>query len=395
MTIKAEEDIILKKEVSAMEPVTNNRAIKYRIFPTKEQQVLLAQTFGCVRKVYNMGLELQQGLHESGFSSMTRVDLNNYCNRVWKTEFSFLRDVDKFALTNALYALERSYTNFFEKRAAYPKFKSRKVHQSYTTNMTNKNIAIRCGKQGAVKLPKLGWVSASIYREPKADWVIKSATVSKTATGKYYASILFAYQEEIPEVVLDLENAIGLDYSSPEFYVDSNGQTPGMPHYLRKAEQRLAKAQRRLSHMTQGSSNYEKQRLVVARLHEHIANQRKNFCHTESRKIANSYDIVCVEDLDLRAQAQSLNFGKAVADNGFGMFRTFLKYKLEEQGKLLIKVDKWFPSTKTCNHCGGYNPDVKLGQMVWTCPCCGRTIQRDWNAALNIRDEGLRMLSVA
>ncbi len=175
--------------------------------------------------------------------------------------------------------------------------------------------------------------------------------------------------------------------------MDSNGHAPGVPHYFRKAEKRLAKAQRRLSRMTRGSSNYEKQRLVVARLHEHVANQRKNFCHTESRKIANFYDIVCVEDLDLRAQAQSLNFGKAVADNGFGMFRAFLKYKLEEQGKLFIKVGKKFPSTKTCHYCKKVNPDVQLGQKTWVCPCCGRTILRDWNAALNIRDEGLRMLS--
>lgn len=121
----------------------------------------------------------------------------------------------------------------------------------------------------------------------------------------------------------------------------------------------------------------------------------RDFCHKESRKITNSWDIVCVEDLDLHAQAQTLRFGKAVADNGFGMFRTFLQYKLEEQGKLFIKIDKWFPSTKTCHECGAYNPDVVLGQSVWVCPQCGRTIQRNVNAALNIRDEGLRMIQAA
>ena len=378
-----------------MGKVLMNRGIKYRLYPTEEQKSLLAQTFGCARMVYNLGLELQQGLHAANFKSMSKTELNNHCNRTWKKEFSYLRDVDKFALTNSLYALMSGYKNFFEKRAAYPKFKSKKSKQSYTTNETKGNIAIVYNSSGGtdfIKLPKLGLVPAVIHRLPRQDWVIKSATVSKTATGKYCASILFAYVEDVPDVKLDPNEAVGLDYSSPNFYIDSENMTPGVPHYYRKMEKRLAKAQRKLSRMVKGSSNYEKQRMVVASLHEHVANQRKDFCHKESRKIANFYEIVCVEDLDLRAQAQCPNFGKAVSDNGFGMFRTFLKYKLEEQGKAFVTVDKWYPSTKTCHHCGTYNPDVKLGMKEWVCPHCGREIDRDWNAAQNIRDEGVRML---
>lgn len=374
-----------------MSIVTMNRAIRYVIFPTEEQKIMLAQTFGCVRRVYNLGLELQEGLYNAGFKSMSREDLNKYCNYAWKDEFPYLRDVDKFALTNSLYNLMRGYTNFFEGRTKHPKFKSKKNEQSYTTNETNGNIAIVYGHQDTIKLPKIGQVPALIHRVPRPDWAIKSATVSKTAAGKYYVSILFEYVEDIPDVKLDPQEAIGLDYSSPDFYVDSENRKPEVLHCYRKAEHRLAKAQKKLARMTRGSNNYGKQRIVVAKLHEHVANQRKDFCHKESRKIANSYEIVCVEDLDLRAQAQSLNLGKAVADNGFGMFRTFLQYKLKEQGKAYITIDKWYPSTKTCHNCGTYNPNVVLGMQEWVCPHCGKTIDRNWNAAQNIRDEGVRL----
>lgn len=375
-----------------------NKAIRYQIFPAEEQEIQINRTFGCARKVYNLSLEMQIGLYTSGFKTMSKTDLNNYCNRVWKEEFSYLQDVDKFALTNAIYDLSTAYKNFFEKRAKYPKFKSRKMSKnSYTTNMTNGNISMgdyKAGK-GTIKLPKLGKINARIHRLPQDSWKIKSATVSKSASGKYYVSILFSFQMEIPNQSLSTDKALGLDYSSPDFYEDSNGNKPDVPHAYRKAERRLAKEQRKLSRMEYGSQNYLKQKAVVAEIHEHVANQRKDFCHKESRKITNSWDIVCVEDLDLHAQAQTLRFGKAVADNGFGMFRTFLQYKLEEQGKLFIKIDKWFPSTKTCHECGAYNPDVVLGQSVWVCPQCGKTIQRDVNAALNIRDEGLRMIQAA
>lgn len=373
------------------------RAIKYRFHP-KDQQITLAfQTFGCTRKVYNMGKELQDGLYAAGMPMMSNTDLNNHCNRFWKQEYEFLRDVDKFALTNAIYDLGAAYKNFFEGRTGRPKFKSKRNHDfSYTTNETNGNIAILppTGKnhKGQIKLPKLGLVDAEIHRLPEDDWKLKSATVSLTPSGKYYVSILFECPMETSDILPSLENTLGLDYSSPHFYVDSNGEPEDVPHWYRKAEKRLAREQRRLSKMVKGSNNYEKQRLLVAKLHESVANKRKDFCHQLSRQIANTYDVVCVEDLDLRNLAQSLSLGKSTNDNGFGMFRVFLKYKLEEQGKYYVVIDKWFPSTKTCHSCGAYNPDVKLGDNTWTCPECGRLIQRDPNAALNIRDEGYRTL---
>lgn len=371
------------------------RAIKYRVYPTDAQSEKLSQTFGCARKVYNDALSMQRGLYEAGMPTFGQTALNAYCNRVWKDEFPFLTEVDKFALTNSLYALCAAYKNFFEGRTGYPRYKSRRgEEQSYTTNYTNGNIEVitRKGNRGFVKIPKVGKVPASIHRVPKKDWVLKSATVSKQVNGKYYIAVLY----QLPDTLIKQaplpteETTLGLDYSSPKFYVDSNGNDAGVMHWYRKSEERLAKEQRKLSHCKKGSNRYFKQKARVSKLSRTVANQRLDFCHKLSRKIASSYDAVCVEDIDLSAMAQTLKFGKAVSDNGFGMFRTFLQYKLAEQGKYYIVIDKWYPSTKTCWHCGSKNPDVQLGQMEWVCPHCGAVIDRDLNAAINIRNEGLR-----
>lgn len=371
------------------------RAIKYRVYPTDAQCEKLSQTFGCVRKVYNDALSLQNGLYEADMPAFGKIELNAYCNRVWKKEFSFLTEVDKFALTNSLYALCTARKNFFEKRAGYPRYKSRRGEkQTYTTNYTNGNIeVVSKGKQGYVKLPKVGKVPASIHRIPKKNWILKSATVSQQVNGKYYISVLYRLPDMFvePAPLPTEETTLGLDYSSPKFFIDSNGNESGVMHWFRKSEERLAKEQRKLSHCKRGSNRYFKQKARVSEISRSVANQRLDFCHKLSRKIANSYDAVCVEDLDLRAMAQTLRFGKAVSDNGFGMFRTFLQYKLAEQGKYYIIVDKWYPSTKTCRHCGHKNPDVQLGQTRWVCPHCGAVIDRDINAAINIRTEGLRI----
>lgn len=371
------------------------RAIKYRVYPTDAQCEKLSQTFGCVRKVYNDALSLQNGLYEADMPAFGKIELNAYCNRVWKKEFSFLTEVDKFALTNSLYALCTARKNFFEKRAGYPRYKSRRgEEQTYTTNYTNGNIeVVSKGKQGYVKLPKVGKVPASIHRIPKKNWILKSATVSQQINGKYYISVLYRLPDTFvePAPLPTKETTLGLDYSSPKFFIDSNGNEAGVMHWFRKSEERLAKEQRKLSHCKRGSNRYFKQKARVSEISRSVANQRLDFCHKLSRKIANSYDAVCVEDLDLRAMAQTLRFGKAVSDNGFGMFRTFLQYKLAEQGKYYIIVDKWYPSTKTCRHCGHKNPGVQLGQTRWVCPHCGAVIDRDINAAINIRTEGLRI----
>lgn len=178
----------------------------------------------------------------------------------------------------------------------------------------------------------------------------------------------------------------------PELYIDSNGNEPCYPRYYRQSEKQLVKEQRKLSKMQKGSNNRNKQRIKVAKLHEKVANQRKDFLHKQSRQIANAYDCVCIENLNMKSMSQTLNFGKSVADNGWGMFTTFLQYKLEEQGKQLVKVDKFFASSQTCSVCGYKNSETKnLSIRTWDCPNCGTHHDRDVNAAINIKNEGIRL----
>lgn len=230
------------------------------------------------------------------------------------------------------------------------------------------------------------------HRNIPLDYKLKSVTVSQTPSGKYYASILFEYESQVQQI--KPKTFLGLDFSMPELYKDSNGNEPKYPHYYRQAEKRLKREQRKLSLMQKGSKNRDKQRIKVAELHEKVANQRKDFLHKQSRQIANAYDCVCIEDLDMKAMSQALNFGKSVSDNGWGMFVVFLKYKLEDMGKQLIKIDKFYASSQICSVCGYQNPETKnLSVRIWDCPQCGTHHDRDVNAAINIKNEGMRLVT--
>lgn len=246
-------------------------------------------------------------------------------------------------------------------------------------------------ENGYLKLPKIGFVKLKQHRQIPSDYKLKSVTVSQTPSGKYYASVLFEYESQVQEK--EPHNFLGLDFSMHELYKDSNGNEPSYPRYYRQAEKKLKHEQRKLSLMQKGSKNRGKQRVRVARLHEKVANQRKDFLHKQSRQIANAYDCVCIENLDMKAMSQALHFGKSVSDNGWGMFTTFLQYKLEEQGKKLVKIDKFFASSQICSCCGYKNPETKnLSIRAWDCPECGTHHDRDVNAAINIRNEGMRIV---
>lgn len=369
-----------------------NRAIMYRAYPTPEQQVLFSKTFGCVRFVWNhMLMDAQQFWDEAGvFFIPTPAK--------YKNEFPFLKEIDSGALCNAQLDLKEARKRHREdpKNVGVPTLKSkRKSKMSYTTNVHSyvkkdgqlvKTLELT---EDAVHLPKVGFVKIKKHRSPGNGWQLKAATVSCTRSGKYFISLLYEFEKDIHPIKPTKENSLGLDYSSYDFYVDSNGDVANYPRFYRQSEAKLARAQRRLSRMQFGSHHYDKQLYKVRILQEHIANQRKNFCHTVSTAIAKQYDAVFVEDINLRGLAGSLKLGKSTNDNGFGMFRTMLEYKLTSQGKTFAKIDKWYPSSKTCSVCGFIKDDLILADRVWTCSACGTTHNRDHNAAINIRNVGL------
>lgn len=314
----------------------------------------------------------------------------NYTPAQYKKEFEWLKEVDSLALANAQMNLQTAYNNFFRSpKTGFPKFKSKKSsRKSYTTNCVNGNISI---ENGYIKLPKIGFVKLKQHRQIPTDYKLKSVTVSQNASGRYYVSILFEYENQVQKIMP--ETFIGLDFSMHELYRDSDGNEPQYPGYYRQAEKRLKQEQRKLSLMQKGSNNRNKQRIKVAKLHEKVANQRKDFLHKQSRQITNACDCVCIENLDMKAMSQSLNFGKSVFDNGWGMFTAFLKYKLEETGRRLVKVDKFFASSQICSVCGYVNKETKnLAIREWSCPQCGARHDRDINAAINIRNEGMRIV---
>ena len=377
-----------------------NKAYKYRIYPNKQQTELLLKTFGCCRFVYNKALNWRNLAYNADKTSLSYSD-TSYGLTALKRQNLWLKEVDSIALQQALRHLDTAFKNFFAvKGAKYPKYKSKHhSRKSYTTINQHGTVAVY---DTYIKLPKLGLVKASVSRKAPEGWIIKSAAVSQESDGKFYISVLYEYKEQIIPKSIDINNAIGLDYKSDGLYADSDGIICGSPRYYRKSYKKLAKEQRKLSRKKGSrkgeikSSNFKKQQLKINRIHRHISNQRLDFLHKCSTEIANRYDIVCVETLNMRSMSnKGFGNGKATLDNGYGMFLNMLDYKLSDRGKYLIKVDKWYPSSQICHNCGYKNPVVKeLNIRTITCPCCGTVYDRDDNAAKNIRDEGLRLFKL-
>ena len=373
-----------------------NRAIKYRAYPTTEQSIKFAKTFGCCRKVYNLMLsdKIESYKSTGKFAAVTPAK--------YKKDYPYLKEVDSLALANKQLDLQEALRNCFsksrKKNNRFPKFKSAKhSRKSYTTNNQHGTVAVT---DDSIKLPKIGYVKAVIHRKPDNNWAVKSATVSKESDGKFYISVLFEFADAVNSYVANTANAIGLDYASDGLYVDNNGNVGTNHKYYRESHDKLAKAQHKLSRM-QGakkhevkSNNYRKQLCKVNKIHSHIANQRLDNLHKISTEIANQYDVVCVETLNMKSMSnKGFGNGKATLDNGYGKFLSMLEYKLSERNKYLVKVDKWFASSQICHCCGSVHPEMK-NLAIRTMKCdCGLTISRDQNAAINILHEGLRILN--
>ncbi|MGL5377090.1 MAG: RNA-guided endonuclease InsQ/TnpB family protein, partial [Cetobacterium sp.] len=305
-------------------------------------------------------------------------------------EFQFLKEVDSLALANVQMNVKTAFTNFFQKRTAFPRYKSKKTaKKSYTTNSVNNSIRI---EGNFIKLPKLGLVKIKLHRLIPQNYIIKSATISREPNGAFYVSVLTEFVADIVPVPSD-NNIVGLDFSMKELFVSSENQRADYPRFFRKLETKLAKAGRELSRKVKFSSNWNKAKLKVAKIHQSIKNSRKDFLHKLSKELVTKYNAIIIEDLNMRGMSRALNFGKSVSDNGWGMFALMLQYKAMFCGKQVIKVDKWFPSSKTCSICGNIKTELALSERVYRCEECNSEIDRDLNGSINIREAGRALLA--
>lgn len=372
------------------------KGYKYRIYPTKEQEIQLSKTFGSCRFVYNQLLAKKIELYKNEGNSLSKTDCNNYCNRELKKEYLWLKEVDKFALTNSIYNLDSAYQNFFRRlkkgsrELGFPKFKSKRNHYySYKTNFTNNNIKVDF-ENNRIQLPKLKWIKTKLHREFSGK--ILFATVSKTPSNKYYVSFNIECEYKTK---LKNNNKVGIDLGIKDLVITSDGEIFNNNKTTYKYQQKLAKLQRQFSKKKKGSSNWNKHRIKVARLHEKITNVRNDAQNKISNQIVTENQIIICEDLNIKSMVKNKRLSKAIHDCGWGELTRQLKYKSEWNDKIYHEINRYFPSSQLCNKCKYQNKDTKnLGIRFWECPECGELHDRDINASINILNQGLKDLNM-
>lgn len=366
------------------------KAHKVRLYPNEEQQIFFAKSFGCTRFIWNKMLADKIEHYKA-----TGTTLKNYPAQ-YKKEFEWLKEVDSLALSKVERNLHKAYQDFFKNGSGFPKFKKKGIKDSYTTNNQKGTVAIT---SNSVKLPKIGHIRAKL--PTKINGLIKSATVSKTPTGKYYVSLLVETMvNELPKT----KSNIGIDLGLTDFIVLSDGTRVANPKFLSKLERKLAREQKILAKRREvakaqqrklsESSNYQKQRLKVARVYEKITNARKDFLHKLSFNLIKNHDVIAIEDLNVNGMVKNRKLAKAISDSSWSSFVTMLNYKAEWYGKQVVKIDRWYPSSKTCSNCGYLltKAELPLSVRAWVCPSCSQQNNRDLNASINILNQGLLLV---
>jgi len=360
------------------------KAYKYRIFPTEEQQGLLVNIFGQTRFVYNLGLETKITAYAGNKTNIDCFDLIKQVKELKDAECPWLKEAPSQALQMALRNLDNAYTNFF-KGKGFPKFKNKHGKQSF--QLPQGVFLSEDNKQ--IFIPKLKFVGINLYREFKGD--IKTVTVSRTVTNKYFVSILVDNKQELPnKKPITEQSAVGIDLGIKDFAITSDGKKFENKDFFKSTMQKLRVAQRSLARKKKGSNHYKEQKLVVALLHETVRNQRQDYLHKISKYLVDNYDTICLEDLSVKNMVKNRCLARAISDMGWGEFRTMLEYKAEWQGKNLSVIGRFEPSSKTCNCCGHINKELTLAMREWTCVDCGVVHDRDVNASINIKNFGLR-----
>ena len=361
-----------------------NKTYRFRLFPTAEQEILLAKHFGCVRYVYNHFLNERKEQYQANKKSdnyyKQAADLTKLKN---EEDTKWLKEVNSQSLQFALRSLDTAFLNFFRGNAQFPKFKSKKRKNTFTIPQFGKL------EDGKIIIPKFkDGIKVKLHREVKGK--IGKMTITKTPTGKYYVSI---FTEQIIDELPKTGKQVGIDLGLKDFVITSDNKKFKNNRYIKKYAKQLKKAQQHLSRKQKGSNGFEKQKLKVARIHEKIANCRLDTLHKVSKELVKSYDLISVEDLNVKGMIKNHKLSKHIADTSWGKFVTLLQYKCDWYGKELVKVNRFYPSSKTCSECGWINQELKLSDREWTCNSCGAIHDRDLNASKNILKEGLKIIS--